>query len=235
MKKILVFAILGMTCFVMKAQNMSQSGAVYNGNIYHLGGNVGIGTTDPQEKLHVSGNVVTSSELILVRGGGKGAHGASTGTYPVSAYESYGWNFTIQNVNGNGQWSVGNSSRTTKFLTVKENGNVGIGTTLPQSLLAVNGKITAKEVEVTLTGWADFVFNKDFALISLEDLEKYINENKHLPDVPSEKEVLENGLNLGENNAVLLQKIEELTLYVIELNKENKELKKRIENLESNK
>ncbi|NOY48530.1 MAG: TMF family protein, partial [Chlorobi bacterium] len=64
--------------------------------------------------------------------------------------------------------------------------------------------------------------------------ENYINQNKHLPDVPSAKEVEEEGVNLGEMNAVLLQKIEELTLYMIEMKKENKELKQRIEVLENN-
>jgi hypothetical protein len=111
-------------------------------------------------------------------------------------------------------------------------GNLGIGTKNPQSRLAVNGKLTAKEVEVTLSGWSDFVFDKNYSLITLEDLEKYIYENRHLPDVASEKEVLENGLNLGQNNAVLLQKIEELTLYLIEQNKTLKAQNDKISDME---
>lgn len=111
-------------------------------------------------------------------------------------------------------------------VTIRQNGFVGIGTGNPQSLLAVNGKITAKEVEVTLSGWSDFVFNSDYKLRPLCEVEQFIKTNKHLPDVPSEKEVLENGVNLGDMSAVLLQKIEELTLYIIELNKRIAELEK---------
>jgi hypothetical protein len=111
-------------------------------------------------------------------------------------------------------------------MIIRENGYVGIGTNDPQSLLAVNGKITSTEVEVTLTGWSDFVFNDDYYLRPLEEVEQFIKTNKHLPDVPSEVEVLESGVNVGEMSATLLQKIEELTLYIIELNKRIEELEK---------
>lgn len=112
-----------------------------------------------------------------------------------------------------------------------DGGNVGIGTSNPQSMLAVNGKITAKEVGVTLTGWSDFVFAESYNLKPIGELENYIRTHKHLPDVPSEAEVEESGVNLGEMDAILLQKIEELTLYVIELKKENEEMKQEIKEL----
>ncbi|MCX6267477.1 MAG: hypothetical protein NTW16_08990 [Bacteroidetes bacterium] len=119
-------------------------------------------------------------------------------------------------------------------------GAVGIGMTqgtvvtpIPAGAkLAVGGKIVAKEIEVTLTGMPDFVFNSDYKLKSLYEVENFINLNKHLPDVPSEKEVTANGLNLGDMNATLLQKVEELTLYMIDLKKENDALKSRVSNLE---
>ncbi len=105
-------------------------------------------------------------------------------------------------------------------------GNVGIGTTDPGNYqLAVEGKIGAREVEVTLNSWSDFVFEDDYKLRSLKEVENYIRENNHLPDIPSEAEVLENGISLGEMNAKLLQKIEELTLYVIQQQKEIEALK----------
>lgn len=110
-------------------------------------------------------------------------------------------------------------------LTVAASGNVGIGTTSPDSKLAVNGTIHTKEVKVDLIGWSDFVFEDDYDLPSLTELESFISKNKHLPDVPTEAEVLENGINLGEMDATLLQKIEELTLYMIDMNKQVQQLK----------
>ncbi len=97
--------------------------------------------------------------------------------------------------------------------------------------LNVNGELTAKKVTVTLDGFPDHVFEKDYQLKSLEELEQYINENKHLPGVPSEKEVEKKGLSLGDMQATLLEKIEELTLYLFELKKENKALKEEIKEI----
>lgn len=113
------------------------------------------------------------------------------------------------------------------LFTVKSpTGEVGIGTQpLTGYKLAVNGKIKALEVSITTDGWADYVFEKNYNLKSLEEVEAFIQENKHLPDVPSEAEVLENGIAVGEMSTILLQKIEELTLYLIDQNK-------RIENLQ---
>lgn len=112
------------------------------------------------------------------------------------------------------------------------NGNIGIGTeNFGSWKLAVNGKIRAKEVKVE-TGWSDFVFEDAYDLPTLEEVEEHIKTEGHLKDIPSAKEVEENGILLGEMDSKLLQKIEELTLYMIELNKkvkvleeENKKLK----------
>ena len=103
-------------------------------------------------------------------------------------------------------------------------GSVGIGTTNPGSWkLAVNGKIRAKEIKVE-TGWSDFVFENDYKLPTLQDVEKQIKEKGHLKDIPSAKEVEKNGILIGEMNSKLLQKIEELTLYAIEQEKKIKKL-----------
>jgi hypothetical protein len=92
------------------------------------------------------------------------------------------------------------------------NGNVGIGTSDPQSKLAVDGTVTTKEVVITETGWADFVFEDDYVLPSLEEVERYIDEHGRLPEIPSAAEVQANGARLGEMQTKLLQKIEELRI-----------------------
>lgn len=116
--------------------------------------------------------------------------------------------------------------------TTDNYGNIGIGTITPRNKLDVNGTIRATEIKVE-TGWADFVFKKDYNLPSLDEVEDHINTYSRLPEIPSEQEVKENGVSLGEMQVKLLQKIEELTLYVIEQSKENKSLKKQIDELKS--
>jgi len=119
---------------------------------------------------------------------------------------------------------------------INSTGAVGIamGTTpIPDGAkLAIGGKVVCKEVEVTLTGLPDFVFNDNYKLRSLYEVESFIKENRHLPDVPCEAEVVNNGMKVGEMNATLLQKVEELTLYMINLQKENDALKARVAQLE---
>ena len=95
--------------------------------------------------------------------------------------------------------------------------------------LAVSGGILTEKVRVATNGtafWADYVFDKSFRLKPLREVENFIKENKHLPDVPSTSEVTKNGIDLAETQALLLQKIEELTLYVIQQQKEIDKLKK---------
>ena len=110
-------------------------------------------------------------------------------------------------------------------------GNLGIGTTDTKGYkLAVNGKIRAQEIKVEAANWPDYVFAKDYSLLSLKETESHIREKGHLPGIPSAEEAKANGIDLGKMNAKLLQKIEELTIYLIQQQKEiqlqNKELKK---------
>jgi hypothetical protein len=109
-------------------------------------------------------------------------------------------------------------------------GSLGIGTsTTGTHKLAVEGSIGAREVKVQATGWADFVFKKEYNLPTLEEVETHIKEKGHLENIPNEEEVLKDGISLGAMNAKLLQKIEELTLYVIEQNKQIKNLQNSLE------
>lgn len=123
-------------------------------------------------------------------------------------------------------------------MTILSDGFVGIGTSAKphtEALLGVEGAIYAKKLKVTQTGWADFVFNKDYKLPTLKEVEDHIKKYKHLPGVPSETEVKKNGTDVAEIQAVLLKKIEELTLYVIEQNKKLEAQQKEIDALKGKK
>lgn len=115
-------------------------------------------------------------------------------------------------------------------------GQVIIGAQTPgdNSKLTVNGTVRAEEAKVVLDVEApDYVFDPEYSLRSLNEVENYIIKNKHLPEIPSAAEFAENGVMLGQMSFDLLKKVEELTLYMIELKKENETLKERVERLES--
>lgn len=121
-------------------------------------------------------------------------------------------------------------------------GNVVIGSmsmsTLPCAAnlkLYVNGTIGATEVRVSTQSWCDYVFDNNYKLKPLKEVESFIKTNKHLPEVPSEKEVVENGVAVGEMMKVHMKKIEELTLYMIELQKQNEKLAAEVAGLKSTK
>jgi len=114
------------------------------------------------------------------------------------------------------------------------NSSVGIGTTSTADTnyrLFVFKGVRTRKVKVDQSTWADYVFQSGYKLRPLQDLEKFIKENNHLPEVPSTKEIEENGLDLGDNQVLLLKKIEELTLYVIEQNNKLMELQKEVATL----
>ena len=128
------------------------------------------------------------------------------------------------------------------FMVFKPNGNIGIGTISPTAKLDIkgdikgdkldiNGTIRSKEVKIEASEWSDFVFGEDYKLPALSEVESHIKKHKHLPDIPSEKQVIEEGVNVVEMQAKLLQKIEELTLYVIDLKKENESIKQELKEL----
>jgi hypothetical protein len=106
---------------------------------------------------------------------------------------------------------------------------VGIGTVNPQETLSVNGNIRAKEIKVDASNWPDYVFEKKYMLPTLKETKHYIEQHGHLPDIPSAHVVAKEGQNLGEIQAKLLKKVEELTLHLIRLEESNLKHKKRID------
>lgn len=117
-------------------------------------------------------------------------------------------------------------------MVITQEGSVGIGTVNPVYKLDVCGTIRAKEIKVDMLGGCDFVFESDYKLMDLNKLEEFVTRNKHLPEIASEKEMIQNGLEMKEFQMKLLQKIEELTLYTIEQNKKIEKQNKKSEKQE---
>ena len=216
--------------------------------ILHAGGNVGIGTTTPAYKLDVSGpvnatefrvngNLLTIPPQYWNQTGTSidySAGNVGIGTaIPAHALDVNGAiNATEIRLNGEiFNPTVWNQSGTDINYT---GGVVSIGTAaVPAGYrLAVDGNIIAEEVQVLLSDiWPDYVFEEDYKLRSLEEVEHFVKANKHLPEVPSAREVAEGGQGLGKMNTILLRKVEELTLYLIEQQKTIQAQETRIEEL----
>jgi hypothetical protein len=155
---------------------------------------------------------------------------SSTSDFAMWKYESNGNVSLYTNTNTSSPYSLNETElEAYRRMWITGDGRIAMGKLNSSDYfkLSVDGKVAAKEIKVTLNGWADYVFDKDYKLMSLASLEAFIKKNNHLPNIPSAQEVKEKGgIELGEMNVKLLEKIEELTLYVIELKKENEEIKK---------
>lgn len=120
-----------------------------------------------------------------------------------------------------------------RVLAENTSGNVGIGTDTPRERLSVNGNIRAHQIKVEVANWPDYVFDPSYKIRSLDETEQFIKQYGHLPEVPNATEVQKDGVSLGEMNKILLKKIEELTLQMIDLNKSVKRQTQEIERLKS--
>ncbi|MBB6130144.1 hypothetical protein [Mucilaginibacter lappiensis] len=173
----------------------------------YFAGNLGIGTTVPQGKVEINNNSYTDASQLIVSG--------------AEATRYYGvMGITVPS--GHTVLSLGVRSNNTNYFETLNlvNDNVGIGTKNPDQKLSVNGTIHSKSVLIDLNGWSDYVLKNDYQLRPLSDVKNYIDQNQHLPEVPSEQEMIKKGLDVGEMNKLLIKKVEELTLYLIDEHKE---------------
>jgi hypothetical protein len=206
---------------IFGTSNSYASGITNVAMVIDNNGRVGIGTSNPSTELEVSGKINISS---------------TTDSY-VGLFQNNNVNLTLGSTSSSQPRIIlfGSASPTTPgsiYIAAPNHirlmGNIGINTSNPTYPLTVNGTIRSKKVIVD-TGWSDFVFDDDYKLMPLHEVEAFIKTNRHLPEIPSAREVEENGVSLGEISASLLQKIEELTLYVIDLKKENEQQQQLIE------
>ena len=229
-KQLLLLSIFIST--VLSAQLYSPNGAPATSNTSTE--NVGIGTSSPNSKLHVQGDINSIGGGILNiafnatdKTTGISNYGLSLlGIYPIGSSGNFGLGVALS-----GYFGLSFNPVSGERVRIDDSCNVGIGTSTPQYRLdvnrkssfvdnmRVNAKIEAKEIKVNLTLTADFAFENDYNLPKLEDVEKQIKEKKHLPEIASAKEIEKEGVNVGELQIKLHQKIEELTLYTIEQNK----------------
>ncbi len=210
---ILIFSWLIFLSFSMLSQNEFWAEDTSGNNIYNTNsGNVGVGISVPSSKLDVNGDIALPSGNVI--------RSSTDFTSHIMPHEFPSGSMVFR------------TAGVDRMSILYNSGYVGIGTTNPQSELAVRGTITAQKVVVTLDNWADYVFDEGYHLKPLAEVERHIKERRHLPDIPPAKAVMENGVEVGNMQAKLLQKIEELTLYMIDLKKENESLKKRVAILE---
>ncbi|MGF7076232.1 hypothetical protein [Mucilaginibacter sp. 3215] len=263
MKRLMLITVLFVSISnYLFAQWTPSGNDIYNSNT----GNVGIGTSTPKAILDM-GKPLNPGQVSTILARLSEGYSAGGGTYlgtvgyntqpsgtitDVTDVKSFAiehsfygsTNSSINFLRGGGTTGGSisfNTNDNTEKMRILYNGNVGIGIAHPKNKLDVNGTVHARQVQIDLNGWADYVFKPTYQLPALSDVKSYIDHNQHLPDIPSEQEILKDGLNVGEMNKLLMKKVEELTLYLIENERKDKEkdklltgMQKRITELENN-
>lgn len=199
-------------------------------------GYTGIGTNSPQGRLDVNSGESGYTDALYVKGHPSISHQGGIMHHQGGVYmfqeiaQGTGYlndatlRFHFTNRNNPGEIIKED------ILVIRSNGKVGINNNSPQYELDVSGVVHSCEVIVdNINGWCDYVFDDNYKLPKISEVEEFIKNNHHLPDVPSAQVIESEGINLGDMDAVLLKKIEELTLYMIQLKKENDEQQKIIE------
>ena len=205
-------------------------------------GQVGVGVLAPKAKLHIAGRVLIQGANLDYRQ----IEGNNLDYLQNSGQMLIGWNRSggggetdfISNQSGGvtggfSFYSYSNSGVMNQLMSMQADGSIGIGTTNTNGYkVAIKGNVVATGMKVQLMDvWPDYVFDQSYKKRSLSDLEYFIKTEKHLPEIPSAEEVKDKGIDLGDMNAKLLKKIEELTLYLIEQNKQIELLKEKVKDL----
>ena len=202
------YSIIGGTATIGGAANIAGTASI--GNNTSIGGNITVDAVNPIIQLENSnvekGFVQLSGDNIRI-----GTNGGNT----------------------NGKFVIRTNGGDRFFVDGSGNVNIGSQTDAPGYIVRVGGKMICEEVKVKLqsSGWPDYVFSESYNLPALTELEKFIQKNKHLPNIPSATEVEKNGLEVGDMQKRMMEKIEELTLYIIQQQKEIDELKLQMKKL----
>ncbi|MEO9804581.1 MAG: hypothetical protein ABJF04_15100 [Reichenbachiella sp.] len=243
----------------IEAVNGAFSDRVTVVNDVTLGGNLGVGTEAPTEKLEVLGNAIISETLTTknlnavemalsgdfnVAGNSSVAQNAFVGGQmgigvetPSEKLEVAGNIKALGKLTGTGveasNGTFADQVSVNNLLSVA--GQVAIGTTDPKGYkLAVAGEMAVAEITVEVeVNWPDYVFKKNYELQPLSEIKSFVEQNHHLPEVPSAKEITNNGMKMGEMNMILLKKIEELTLHLIEKDLQLQQVMERLSKLEN--
>ncbi len=239
----------------MRTDGTFQVGPGGNRFLVNTSGKVGVGTTNPKSELHIN----SGRKGLLVNGtmgGDNFIDYQAVFSFTDTGITESG--IKINKKNGGNNFDLLNAFyKNEELFVIRSSGNIGIGVANPNDKLEVAGTIKAQEIEVTLASMedlnlngtlaannitvkangntADFVFSDTYNLKDLTEVENFIKTNKHLPDIPSAEDMEKQGVNLAEMNKLLLQKVEELTLYAIEKDKEVGFLKDKVETIEGDK
>ncbi|MDP3913868.1 MAG: hypothetical protein Q8R96_09040 [Bacteroidota bacterium] len=199
------------------------------GTVTYTNDKIGIGTQNTGESLlkvqgslHPAFEIANSSNTLLQLGVPTSPNDFATGSILGDIVIR-----TKGDINGHQGiifYNTNNDANGANYFAFGDAGNGLWMKIFNNKTVKIDGKLFAKEIEVKTNVWADFVFKSDYKLMPLNELERFIKENNHLPNIPTEAEVKTDGINVAEMNVKLLQKIEELTLYVIQLKKENEQI-----------
>lgn len=203
----------------IQARNNGSSSPLF---VQYNGGNMALGNITPTSQLHMTGDLTMQSSTPILQ-----------------LKNNAGTNMVFVQMNGidarlgtNAENDLGKlifSTNGTNRMYINQTGQISVGTATPATgyMLSVNGKAMVEELKVQLSGnWPDYVFNNKYKLKNFDELREYIDKNNHLPNIPAASEIEKSGLEVGEMQRLMMEKIEELTLYVLQLEKKIKDIEK---------